>query len=91
MYRTLLVCANHIFVSPGASQDDIEIIRNPTGVLVSHDRSKHAFYDDNTDMMWLIEMPEQRIIRYEIEYLELEESFECHSYVLRVKNIFILL
>ena len=55
-----------------------------TGVLSSPDRNADGMYDNNVDIMWMIEAATMKLIRYQLLYVEIENSEFCENDALRV-------
>ena len=74
----------HIIRVLGSSQDDLILLTSPTGGVSSPDKNSDGMYDNNIDMMWIIEATTMKLIRYQILYVEIENSDECSNDALRV-------
>ena len=53
-------------------------------MISSPDRNEDGMYDNNVDIMWMIEAATMKLIRYQLLYVEVEISEGCKNDALRV-------
>ena len=61
-----------------------EVLRSRTGVIVSPDYDQDGLYDFNVDCLWIVEAPENHVIRFHIHYVKIEPTPRCGKDVLMV-------
>ena len=66
------------------------VLTNPTGMISSPDSNADGMYDNNVDIMWMVKAEETNVIRYQLMYIEIQDSDDCLRDALVVCIIFIL-
>ena len=62
-----------------------EVFQSSTGSVTAPDFDGDGLYDTNVDCLWTVQAPENYVIRYEIQFYEIEEtSLHCVSDALMV-------
>ena len=66
-----------MFCFLGTSQDSLILLTGSTGKISPPDRNADGIYDNNVDIMWLIEADTTKVIRYQISYVDIEYTQGC--------------
>ena len=66
------------------------VLTNPTGMISSPDSNADGMYDNNVDIMWMFKAEETKVIRYQLMYIQIQNSDLCLRDALVVCIIFIL-
>ena len=53
-------------------------------MISSPDRNEDGMYDNNVDIMWMIEAATMKLIRYQLLYVLIENSEDCQNDAVRV-------
>ena len=61
----------------GTSQDSLILLTGSTGKIRPPDRNADGIYDNNVDIMWLIEADTTKVIRCQISYVDIEYTQGC--------------
>ena len=62
-------------------------LTSSTGLITSPDSTGRGLYDDNVDILWIIEAPDGLIILFHIHFAQIRYSEECLQDALRVGGI----
>ena len=54
-------------------------------MISSPDRNADGMYDNNVDILWMIEAATMNLIRYQLLYIEMEISEGCKNDAVRVR------
>ena len=73
-----------------AKADSMITLTSSTGRITSPDTTGRGMYDDNVDVLWIIEAPDGLIIQFHLVFAQIRYSLDCVEDVLRVSGFYSL-
>ena len=65
-------------------------LTSSTGRITSPDTTDRGLYDDNVDVLWIIEAPDGQIIQFHLVFTQIRDSPDCTDDGLRVSGFYSL-
>ena len=53
-----------------------KVVHNATGSITAPDVDGDGLYDTNRDCLWTVQAPENYVIRYVIQFFDIEDTYE---------------